>query len=301
MFGPDGSSRTPALKAESSRELHGMLPRSTRDKAGGRRTRHGLGWRGERRGWRGRKGRRGRSVIQGGAGTKGNNETRPQSPGAAALQRTQSAHSAPTLIRDQDPILVLVLCESTGQCLRDFANLAGGTQYAAECCVGSRPLSTIKVAGWGLVRCRFASTSGIPSPSFTNRRLHTYWELWMASWNSNVRIPMSRMHLAVYIQPSGLHPLRRACPRDVKFHDSCWGLPQTQTAAQPSGSRQGPISWSLDDSDHPTKLIHTRRCSPIRGPSASPSQTECDDPFSSGTLEKTSRNSTIDFLAHQVP
>jgi hypothetical protein len=51
MFGPDGSSRTPALKAESSRELHGMLPRSTRDKAGGRRTRHGLGWRGQRRGW----------------------------------------------------------------------------------------------------------------------------------------------------------------------------------------------------------------------------------------------------------
>jgi hypothetical protein len=50
MFGPDGSSRTPALKAESSRELHGMLPRSTRDKAGARRTRHGLGWRGERRG-----------------------------------------------------------------------------------------------------------------------------------------------------------------------------------------------------------------------------------------------------------
>jgi hypothetical protein len=80
--------------------------------------------------------------------TKGNNETRPQSPGAAALQQTQSAHSAPTLIRDQDPILVLVLCESTGQCLRDFANLAGGTQYAAECCVGSRSLSTIKVAGW---------------------------------------------------------------------------------------------------------------------------------------------------------
>ena len=58
------------------------------------------------------------------------------------------SHSAPTLISDQDPILVLVLCESTGQCLRDFANLAGGTQYAAECCVGSRSLSTIKVAGW---------------------------------------------------------------------------------------------------------------------------------------------------------
>jgi hypothetical protein len=206
MFGPDGSSRTPALKAESSRELHGMLPRSTRDKAGGRRTRHGLGWRGERRGWRGRRGRRGRSVIQGGAGTKGNNETRPQSPGAAALQQTQSAHSAPTLISDQDPIIVLVLCESTGQCLRDFANLAGGTQYAAECCVGSRSLSTIKVAGWlagwGLVRCRFASTSGIPSPSFTNRRLHTYWELHMDSFveqqctDSHVANASRRLHPA---------------------------------------------------------------------------------------------------------
>ena len=49
MFGPDGSSRTPALYVVNSRELHGMLPRSTRDKAGGRRTRHCSEWRGEGR------------------------------------------------------------------------------------------------------------------------------------------------------------------------------------------------------------------------------------------------------------
>jgi hypothetical protein len=177
--------------------------------------------------------------------TKGNNETRPQSPGAAALQRTQSAHSAPTLISDQDPTVssysycakVLDNAYATSPIWQAARNMQLNAVWGLGHCPQSRWL-----AGWGLVRCRFASTSGIPSPSFTNRRLHTYWELWIASWNSNVRIPMSRMHLAVYIQPSGLHPLRRACPRDVKFHDSCWGLPQTQTAAQPSGSRQGPIS-----------------------------------------------------------
>jgi len=55
MFGPDGSSRTPALYVVNSRELHGMLPRSTRDKAGGRRTRHCSEWRGEGREGRGEK------------------------------------------------------------------------------------------------------------------------------------------------------------------------------------------------------------------------------------------------------
>jgi hypothetical protein len=37
----------PVRTVVNSRELHGMLPRSTRDKAGGRRTRHCSEWRGE--------------------------------------------------------------------------------------------------------------------------------------------------------------------------------------------------------------------------------------------------------------
>jgi hypothetical protein len=46
--------KLPHSGPENSRELHGMPPRSTRDKAGARRTRHCSGWRGrggERRGW----------------------------------------------------------------------------------------------------------------------------------------------------------------------------------------------------------------------------------------------------------
>jgi hypothetical protein len=127
--------------------------------------------------------------------------------------------------------------DATSPIWRTARNMQLNAVWGLGHCPQSRWLGTYPLSLWPR---RVALI--IPSPSLPNGGLHTYWELWIASWNRNVRIAMSRMHLAVYIQPSGLHPLRRACPRDVKFHDSCWGLPQTQTAAQPSGSRQGPIS-----------------------------------------------------------
>jgi hypothetical protein len=99
----------PVRTVVNSRELHGMLPRSTRDKAGGRRTRHCSEWRGEGREVDG-EGEGGEEGVPFKEGQAQRATTRPSSiPGAAALQRTQSAHSAPTLINDQDPILVLVL------------------------------------------------------------------------------------------------------------------------------------------------------------------------------------------------
>jgi hypothetical protein len=100
----------------------------------------------------------------------------------------------------------------TGRCLRDFANLADGTQHAAECCVGSRPLSPIKVAG-DLSTVALASTSGgINSVAqFTKRQAAHILGVMDSFVEQQCTDSMSRMHLAVYIQPSGLHPLRRAC------------------------------------------------------------------------------------------
>jgi hypothetical protein len=88
---------------------------------------------------------------------------------------------------------------------------------------------------------------------------------------------MSRMHLAVYIQPFGLHPHLWASFLDVKFHDSSWGLDTDSGTVirEPAGADQ---AKPPDNSDYPAKLIPSKAVCPIRESSALPSQQECDDP-----------------------